>query len=138
MGYMRCPSVDGDDDVGTLDHGVSLAADLEPVDHLADRADRLDQAPEGAEQAQEDQQPDQVAGDLARLVQAGVDAVQQRARLLVLYRPPAHALSACAMDRCSRTHIAAFNGPHASGRHTRHTVSRHHTHPIRHGSRMLP
>ena len=39
-----------------VEHGAGVAADLEVLDDVADRADGLDQAPERAEQAEEDQQ----------------------------------------------------------------------------------
>ena len=56
------------------------AGDLQAGDGVGHGADGLEQAPEGAEQAEEDQQADQVARELAPLVEAGGDAVEHRAR----------------------------------------------------------
>ena len=50
------------------------------LDHAADRADRLQQAPEGAEQAEKDQQADEIAGDLARFVEARADRIEDGAQ----------------------------------------------------------
>ena len=72
-------------------HEVALA-DRQAVDHLADRADGLEQAPEGAEQAEEDQQPDLVARDVARFVEARADAVEQVAHRHRRQHHPAAAL----------------------------------------------
>ena len=61
---------------------AGVAADLEAVDHVADRADGLDQAPEGAEQAEEDQQAGHVARHVARLVEPGRDRIEDAAHHL--------------------------------------------------------
>ena len=62
-----------------VEHRAGVAADLQILDHAADRADRLDQAPEGAEQAEEDQQAGHVARDVARLVEPRGDRIEDAA-----------------------------------------------------------
>ena len=60
---------------------TSLAAgDGDGADRLGHAADGAEQAPEGAEQAEEDHQPDEIAGDVAALVEARADAVEERAQ----------------------------------------------------------
>ena len=61
--------------------------------------DRLDQAPEGAEQAEEHQESGHVARDVARLVEAGGDRVENAAHQLRRHR---HAADAAAEDRRHR------------------------------------
>ena len=82
-----------------VEHVAGVAADLEVLDHLADRADGLDQAPEGAEQAEEDQQAGHVARHVARLVEAGRDRIEEAAHHL---RRDRHAAGAVAEDRRHR------------------------------------
>ena len=53
-----------------VEHGRRVGAGLHAVDDAADRVDGLQQAPERAEQAEEHQQPDEVAVELAPLVEA--------------------------------------------------------------------
>ncbi len=77
-----------------IEQRAGVAADLEPVDHLADRADRLDQAPEGAEQAEEHEQAGHVARDIAGFIQAGRDRIQQMPHGLLRDRHPPGALAA--------------------------------------------
>ena len=60
-----------------VEHRAAVArTGIERLDGVADRADRREQAPEGAEQAEEDQQADQVAQDVAALVEAGGDRIR--------------------------------------------------------------
>ena len=73
---------------------AGIAADLQALDHLADRADGLDQAPEGAEQAEEDQQAGHVARDVAGFVEPGRDRIQQMPHGLLGDRHPPGALAA--------------------------------------------
>ena len=73
---------------------AGIAADLQPLDHLADRAHRFDQAPERAEQAEEDQQARHVAGDVAGFIQPGSDRIQQMPHGLLGDRHPPGALAA--------------------------------------------
>ncbi len=77
-----------------VEQRAGVAADLQPVDHLADRADGFDQAPEGAEQAEEHQQAGHVAGDVAGLVEPGGDRIQQMPHGLLRDRHPPGALAA--------------------------------------------
>ena len=77
-----------------IEQGPGVAADLETVDHLADRADGLDQAPEGAEQAEKDQEAGHVAGDVAGFVQPRGDRIQQMPHGLLGDRHPPRALAA--------------------------------------------
>ena len=78
---------------------AGVAAGFEALDHAADRAHGLDQAPEGAEQAEEHQQAGHVARDVARLVEAGGDRVENAAHQLRRHR---HAADAAAEDRRHR------------------------------------
>src|SRR5213082_2680781 len=83
--------------VGKVIDGLKVggvAADLEAVDHLADRADGFDQAPEGAEQSEEHQQARHVAGNVAGLVEPGGDRVQQVSHGLLRDRHPPRSLTA--------------------------------------------
>ena len=82
-----------------VEHAAGIAAGLQPLDHAADRADGLDQAPEGAEQAEEHQKAGHVARDVARLVEAGGDRVENAAHQLRRHR---HAADAAAEDRRHR------------------------------------
>ena len=82
-----------------FEHGAGVAAGFEPLDDIADRAYCLDQAPEGAEQAEEDQKSGHVARDIARLVEAGGDRIQNAAHQLRRHR---HAADAAAEDRRHR------------------------------------
>ena len=63
-----------------VEHPRGVGAGLHAVDDAADRMHRLEQAPEGAEQAEEDQQADQIAAELASLVEAGGDRIENGAR----------------------------------------------------------
>ena len=77
-----------------VEQRAGVAADLQPVDHLADRADGFDQAPEGAEQPEEHQQAGHVAGNVAGLVEPGGDRIQQMPHGLLRDRHPPGALAA--------------------------------------------
>ena len=77
-----------------IEQGAGVAADLQSVDHLADRTDGLDQAPEGAEQAEKHQQARHVARDVAGLVEPGGDRIQQMPHGLLRDRHPPRALAA--------------------------------------------
>ena len=59
---------------------AGVRAGLHAVDDAADRVDRLEQAPERAEQAEEHQQADQIAVELAALVEARADRIEDGAR----------------------------------------------------------
>jgi len=72
-------AVDAGFEFGKHLHRIA-ARNLQAVDGVGDRTNGLQQPPEGAEQPEEDQQPDQVARELATLVEAGCDAVEQGAR----------------------------------------------------------
>ena len=72
---------------------------LSPSITVPHRPDGLDQAPERAEQAEEDQQAGHVARDVARLVEAVGDRVQDPAHGLRRHRHAAHAV---AQDRLHR------------------------------------
>ena len=82
-----------------VEHGAGVAADLEALDHLADRADGLDQAPEGAEQAEENEQPGHVARHVARFVEPVGDRIHHAAHGLRRHR---HAADPVAQDRRHR------------------------------------
>ena len=77
-----------------VEQRAGIAADLQPLDHLADRADGLDQAPEGAEQAEEHQEAGHVARDVAGLVQPRSDRIQQVPHGLLRDRHPPRAFTA--------------------------------------------
>ncbi len=65
---------------GRFQRGQDVAAAagvrIKSLNNLADGTDRADQTPEGAEQAEEDQKADQVAGNIARLIEPCPDRVQ--------------------------------------------------------------
>ncbi len=82
-----------------FEHGAGVAGRLQPLNDAADRADRLDQAPESAEQAEEDEQAGHVTRDVARLVEAGGDRVENATHHL---RRDRHAAGARAEDRRHR------------------------------------
>ena len=82
-----------------VEHAAGIAAGFQPLDHAADRTHGFDQAPERAEQAEEHQQPGHVAQDIARLVEAGGDRVENAAHQLRRHR---HAADAAAEDRRHR------------------------------------
>ena len=63
-----------------VEHGRGVGAGLHRIDHAADRMNGLEQTPEGAEQAEEDQQTDEIAVELATLVEPGADRIEDRAR----------------------------------------------------------
>ena len=77
-----------------VEQRAGIAADLQSLDHLADRADGFDQAPERAEQAEKNQQAGHVARDVARLIEAGGDRIEQmphgllREDILPMRSPP--------------------------------------------------
>ena len=77
-----------------VEQRAGVAADLQPLDHLADRADGLDQAPEGAEQPEEYQQAGHVAGNVAGLVEPRGDRIQQMPHGLLRDLHPPGALAA--------------------------------------------
>ena len=82
-----------------FEHRAGVAADLQALDHLADRADRLDQAPEGAEQAEENEQAGHVARHVAGFVEPVGDRIHHAAHGLRRHR---HAADPVAQDRRHR------------------------------------
>ena len=84
--------------LGEHRHGVARRR-LQAVDGIGHGADRLQQAPERAEQAEEDQQADQIARQLAPLVEPRGDAVEQGAGRR---RREAELVLAFAQHRCHR------------------------------------
>ena len=59
-----------------------VAADLQPLNDIADRADGFDQAPERAEQAEEDKQAGHVARDVARSRRGAIAIESVRLRMV--------------------------------------------------------
>ncbi len=82
-----------------FEHAGGVAAALEALDDAADRADGFDEAPERAEQAEEYQEPGHVARNIARLVEAGGDRIENAAHQLRRHR---HAADAAAENRRHR------------------------------------
>ncbi len=82
-----------------FENGGRIAAGLEGVDHVPDRAHSLDQPPERAEQSEEDEKAGHVARHVARFVQAGGDRIENAAHHL---RGDRHAADPIAQERRHR------------------------------------
>ena len=62
-----------------IEHARRVDPGFHAVDHPGDRMHRLQEAPESAEQAEKHQKADQIAAELAPLVEPGGDGIENRA-----------------------------------------------------------
>ena len=59
-----------------IEHGRRIDPGFHAFDHAGDRMNRLEQAPERAKQAEENQKADEIAAELASLVEPGGDGIR--------------------------------------------------------------
>ena len=88
----------GEAGLEVVEHGRRIDPGLHAVDDAGDRMDRLEKAPERAKQAKENQKTDEIAAELAPLVEPGGDGIEDgaggdgreaaRARARVRASPP--------------------------------------------------
>ena len=107
------PSGAGQTFLERVEDRIGVAADIEVVDDAADRADRLDQAPERAEQPEEDEEAGQIAGNVARLVEAVGQRIEKGAHGLRRNGDAADAFAA--EDRGHRRKQRRRSRPRAPG-----------------------
>src|SRR5215813_3865084 len=80
-----------------VEHRTGIATCLQTLNDIADRTNGFDEAPKSTEQTEENEEPCHIPGNVARLVEASGNRVENSAHQL---RGHGHASDATAKDRC--------------------------------------